>query len=307
MNYDAYSKLILAYSGGLDSHVLLHQLVQHPIIHKKLQVVHINHGLSPNADHWQEHCAMVCAELKIPFAGIKITIEIKPGDSLEAVAREQRYAELAKFVDENTALLTAQHQDDQAETLLLQLFRGAGVKGLAAMPEQKKFAKGVQLRPLLNTTRGELSAYAQQYDLQWIEDESNQNQKFNRNYLRQTIMPLLKKRWPSVTSTLARSGQHCAEAAELLTELAIIDYQHCQGTQLNCLNIIALQKLSRARKINTLRYWLQLNNVRSPNSKHLQKIIDEVVAAKPGATPLLRWENIALRRIDATLDLAKDI
>jgi tRNA(Ile)-lysidine synthase len=301
MNYDAYSQLILAYSGGLDSHVLLHQLAQYPTTKSKLHVVHINHGLSPNADQWQAHCATVCSELKVPFTTIKITIDIKPGDSLEAVAREQRYAELAKFVDENTALLTAQHQDDQAETILLQLFRGAGVKGLAAMPEQKLFANGVQLRPLLNTTRAELAAYALQYDLQWIEDESNKNLNFNRNYLRQTIMPLLKQRWPSITSTLARSSQHCAEAAELLSELAKIDYQICAGSQLNCLNIIALQQLSRARKINTLRYWLKLNNVRSPNKKHLEKIIDEVIAAKSVTTPLLRWENIVMRRNNSEL------
>ena len=306
MNYDSYSKLILAYSGGLDSQVLLHQLAQNPLTNQKLQVVHINHGLSPNADQWQTQCATVCDQLNLPFTAIKIHIEIQPGDSLEAVAREQRYAALATFVDENTALLTAQHQDDQAETLLLQLLRGAGVKGLAAMPEQKPFAKGVQLRPLLNIPRAELLAYAEQHALQWIEDESNQNQKFNRNYLRQTIMPLLKQRWPNMSTTLTRSSQHCAEAAELLTELAKIDYQVCVGKKLSCLNISALQTFSRIRQKNILRYWLQLNNIRSPNNKHLQKIIDEVMAAKSGAIPLLRWENIAIRRTDATLNLAKD-
>ena len=305
MNYDAYTKLILAYSGGLDSTVLLHQLAQDPLSHKKLYAVHINHSLSPNADQWQEHCATVCAQLNVPFTAIKITIETKAGDSLEAVARDQRYAELAKFVTEGSALLTAQHQDDQAETILLQLFRGAGVKGLAAMPEQKPFGNGVLLRPLLNTSRAELLAYAQQYTLKWLEDESNQNLNFNRNYLRQTIMPLLKQRWPSITATLSRSSQHCAEAAELINELAKIDYELCQTDKSDHLSISNLNKLSRIRQKNVLRYWLQLNSIRAPNDKHVQKILDEVVAAKRGAEPLLCWEEVAIRRMDATLTLTK--
>jgi tRNA(Ile)-lysidine synthase len=303
MNYAAYSKLILAYSGGLDSTVLLHQLASDPDIHKKLHAVHINHSLSPNADQWQQHCATVCEQLNIPFIAIKINIETKPGDSLEAVAREQRYAELAKFVTEGSALLTAQHQDDQAETILLQLFRGAGVKGLAAMPEQKSFGNGVLLRPLLNKTRDELLHYAQEHNLKWLEDESNQNQNFNRNYLRHTVMPLLQQRWPSITTTLSRSSQHCAEAAELLLELAEIDYELCQSDKQDHLRIINLKKLSRSRQKNVIRYWLQLNAVRAPNNKHLQKILDEVIAAKRGAAPLLCWKNVIIRRMNLELKI----
>lgn len=305
MQYNSYAKLVIAYSGGLDSHVLLHQLAQDENVRTKLHVVYINHGLSSNSDLWQQHCSQICEQLDVPFTAIKINVAPKVGESLEAVARDQRYAELAKFMTQDTALLTAQHQDDQAETLLLQLIRGAGVKGLAAMPMQKSFADGVHLRPLLNVTRAELLCYAQQHNLQWVEDESNQNLTLNRNYLRQTIMPLLKQRWPSVAATLARSSQHCAEAVELINELAQSDYQLCVDKQLVQLNIQALKNLSRARQKNVLRYWLQLNGIRAPNQIHLEKIIDEVIAAKSGAKPQLRWENIIIEREQGALQLKK--
>jgi tRNA(Ile)-lysidine synthase len=296
MNYTSYSRLILAYSGGLDSHVLLHQLANNPNTRSKLHTVHIHHGLSPNADSWQAHCASVCKALSIPFTAIKINIDAQKGDSLEAVARKKRYAELAKFVSEDIALLTAHHQDDQAETLLLQLLRGAGVKGLAAMPEEKKIGKGVLLRPLLGATRADLLAYAQDHSLEWIEDESNQHLGFNRNFLRKTIVPLLQKRWPSLSSTLARSSRHCAEASELLNEIAELDWQLCQGKEKNRMNILALQTLSLIRQKNVLRYWVQKNQLLAPNDIHIQKIITEVMGAGVNATPLLSWSNVTIRR-----------
>ncbi len=295
-----FSKLTIAYSGGLDSHCLLHALANDAEYKSKLTAVHINHDLSANANAWQVHCAKICAHLNIPFRAIKVKLEDVAGESLESLARDARYRALAHFVDRNTALLTAQHQDDQAETLLLQLFRGAGIKGLAAMPKIKAFSAGWLVRPLLQTNRQTLQCYAKQQQLQWVEDESNYQQYFNRNYLRHTIMPLLKQRWPEVEKTIARSSAHCAIATTLLDDLSLADLHNCSDPA-HMLSLRRLNKLPLNRQVNVLREWLHQQSGYYPSSKLIKCLFKEVILARKDAQPQVAVGTGTVRRFKTAL------
>jgi tRNA(Ile)-lysidine synthase len=297
------NKFLIAYSGGLDSHVLLHSMAalraEDPEL--QLQAAHIHHGLSPNAGRWAKHCKQICAELNIPCVVKKIKLKPTKKDSLEALAREKRYQALAENITADTCLLTAHTQTDQAETVLLQLLRGAGPKGLAAMPEVMEFAGTVKIRPLLNFTRAALEEYAQQNKLIWIEDESNANVAFDRNYIRHEVMPLIAKRWPSAAQTMARSAKHCAAADELFTSLAQQDLPTIVGNKPATLSVIKLLALSSARQQNVLRYWLQQLQLPLPPTTKMQQIQTAVLAARKEAKPKVCWPGAEVRRYQDNL------
>jgi tRNA(Ile)-lysidine synthase len=296
----AGTQCLVAYSGGLDSHVLLHSLVklrdQYPNL--QLQAVHIHHGLSPNADQWADFTEQVCQHWDVAYTlrTIHLGSASQTKLSLEAAAREARYKIFSELLLANGCLLTAHTQTDQAETMLLQLLRGAGPMGLAAMPGRRPLGKGQHVRPLLSFTRTALQSYALNEQLKWVEDESNYQLQFDRNYLRHQVMPLLEQRWPKATTTLARSAQHCGEASELLAELAQQDRQLLQGTVPNTLLIAPLQQLSIARQRNVLRKWLKSLGFILPSRVKLQQIIDEVIASCADAQPLVSWEGVEIRR-----------
>ncbi|MEE9451863.1 MAG: tRNA lysidine(34) synthetase TilS [Gammaproteobacteria bacterium] len=295
---DNIKTLWLAYSGGVDSHVLLHILAMqspHKIRHK-IQVVHINHGLNSKSQSWDQHCADVCHQLKLPYQSISIGVHHKAGESLEAVARHARYQALASMMHSDDCVLTAHHQNDQAETLLLQLLRGAGVKGCSAMPLIAPFAKGYLYRPLLNFNREQLRQYAQQQGLQWIEDESNDDTRFDRNFIRHKIMPTIVKRYPGALKSLSRSTKHFAEADQLLTELAEQDYKNCLGSVKNTLSIGALLKLNLARQRLLLRYWLEALSFVIPHTRKLAHIQQDVLYSRVDAMPLITWSGVEVRR-----------
>lgn len=285
----------IAYSGGLDSHVLLHvcaELRKHYAILCK--AIYINHGLSPNAMAWASHCDAVCRELNIDFISASITIHANQGDSLEAIARDTRYKAFAEYLNAGDVLLTAHHQDDQAETVLLQLMRGAGPKGLAAMPNIKSFAKGLHGRPLLGFSRKALEAYAHHHGLQWIEDESNRNVDFSRNFLRHDILPLLKKRWPSVTDTLSRVAEHCAEAQELID--ATMD-QHLAWVQCGAgLSIAMLLTFPAVIQRHVLRRWFLRLRFPIPSAVKMQQIQQTLLKAAEDKLPHIYWGHVELRR-----------
>lgn len=289
---------VLAYSGGLDSHVLLHLLAslrdQMPEV--SVRAVHIHHGLSPNADDWAEHCRAVCHDLNVPFTSKSVSLSIKTGDSLEAVARELRYRVLGEQLNEQECLLTAHTRNDQAETILLQLLRGAGPRGLAAMPAQKSLGSQQLLRPLLNWTREELYEYAIQSQLQWVEDESNQETRFDRNYLRQEILPVLKTRWSAVSQNLARSATHSAEASGLLDDLADIDLGHIADEVEQRVQITPLVKLTAERQRNALRRWFNRQSLPVPNTQKLQYIQEEMQKQRQDTSFCLCWGEIEMRR-----------
>ncbi|MDH5600825.1 MAG: tRNA lysidine(34) synthetase TilS, partial [Gammaproteobacteria bacterium] len=253
-DYQDTKVLWLAYSGGCDSHVLLHSLVQiRDQLNPEIKAIHINHGLSPLAKEWEEHCREVCQQLAVPYTAISVNA-IKKGASPEEAARLARYAEWQKLIKKDEVILLAHHQDDQAETVLIQLLRGSGVKGLAAMPAKQKFSHGLLCRPLLNFLREELYSYGVEQGLNWIDDPSNFDTDFDRNFLRHEVVPLLEERWPSLKKTLSRTAAHMGEANRLLTELAEQDWLQVKSDQQ--ITIDALLKLDEPRQRNVLRYWL---------------------------------------------------
>ncbi len=296
---------LIAYSGGLDSHVLLHQMAtfqsEDPTL--KLRAIHVHHGLNEKADDWVVHCEKVCAELKIPFILKKVTLTKKNGDSVEALAREARYAVIAECLETDEVLLTAHTLDDQAETLLLQLLRGAGPKGMSAMPMQKSFANSVLVRPLLNSTRESLQAYADKHQLHWVEDDSNDDLRFDRNYLRHRVMPILKERWPAALKNLSRSATHCASVSKLADMMAEQDLHFLQGSNKETLSVPALLELSKLRRDNALRCWFRLKGCLLPSTKQLEQCEKDILQASEDATPLLEIGDKQLRRYQNDLYL----
>lgn len=293
-------RLLVAYSGGVDSHVLLHALAhlstQHPEL--QLRAAHIHHQLNPGADHWEQHCQKICIQLGIELIikRIDISVHLENKQSLEEAARELRYQALEEILRPSEALLTAHHLNDQAETVLLQLLRGAGVKGLSAMPMHKVFGKGVLVRPLLDITRASILEYAQQHKLLWIEDDSNVALNFDRNYLRHQILPLIAQRWSGVGQVLARVASHCANTSELLEVLAEQDLSQVKGITANTLSIHALKQLSQSRQINVIRFWLRKLNFQIPSTKQMQQLLQDIIDAAVDAQPMMQWKETQIRR-----------
>jgi len=286
-------RLWIAYSGGLDSHLLLYALAQlRPPF--ELRAIHIHHGLHAQADNWAKHCQEVCQVFKIACEVKRVKVRLAPRESLEANARSARYDAIGQILAPDDVVLTAQHADDQAETLLLQLLRGAGVAGLAAMPPISRLAKGWLVRPLLAYTRAQLEDYARQANLHWIEDSSNADTRFARNFLRHEIIPLLEQRWPRVSLMLSRSARHQAEADELLQILAQEDLQ--TGGTPSQLFLPALSRLKPVRQRNVLRFWIKKLGLPLPSTVQLQHIFSDIVTAKADRQPVVRWRGGEIRR-----------
>lgn len=287
----------LALSGGLDSTVLLDLLVNlrslHPI---QLHAIHIHHGLSPNADAWVKHCEKICHDYSVTLTVQHVDATASSGQSPEEVARQLRYAAFVGLMAPNDVLLTAHHQDDQAETVLLQLMRGAGPKGLAAMPRSIEFQQGFHLRPLLDFSRETLQSYAEYQQLVWIEDESNRQVTLTRNFIRHEVMPLLKSRWPSVTETLSRVADHCAEAQTLLDEFVSHQMTACQGPNVNTLSVEKLLQFNEANQRQILRAWLRQQHVPLPSTIKMQHIMHDVLRAREDKLPHVVWGGTEIRR-----------
>ena len=292
--------LWVAYSGGCDSHVLLHSLVAlRSEITPEIKAIHINHDLSPFANEWEEHCRKTCEALNVHYVALKVNARAK-GSSPEEAARHARYAEWKKLLNKNEVILLAHHQDDQAETVLIQLMRGSGVKGLAAMPVTQSFAHGLLCRPMLGFLREEIVSYAVEHSLNWIDDPSNFDTDYDRNFLRHDVMPLLETRWPALKKTLSRTASHQADADQLLTELAFQDWHHVHEN--NQIKISELVKLSEKRQRNVLRYWIaDICELILPGTVHLQRILDEVLTAAEDANPEVIWRGGEVRRYQGML------
>ncbi|MEB0045719.1 MULTISPECIES: tRNA lysidine(34) synthetase TilS [unclassified Pseudomonas] len=290
----------IAFSGGLDSSVLLHLLAQlaKSQLLPALSALHVHHGLQTVADAWPEHCRSVCDALGVPLHVVRV--QVKTGASLERAARDARYGAFTEATQANEVLLTAQHRDDQAETLLFRLLRGAGVRGLSGMPRERTLGRGHLLRPLLDVTRAELERYAAEHQLSWIEDPSNQDQQFSRNYLRRQVLPVLAERWPQAVTSLARSAAHLREAQGLLDELAQIDLAEARsGSEFDWLGLPSLilaplEKLAAARQRNALSHWLA-RRTRLPDTDHWSGW-DDLRDAAADARPIWRLADGQLQR-----------
>jgi tRNA(Ile)-lysidine synthase len=294
-------RYLLAYSGGLDSQVLLQSIATlEGQLSIPVSVVHVNHGLHAEAAGWAEHCRQVCTQLNFELGIYSVDAQPQQGESPEAAARKARYKLFAEIMATDDMLLTAHHQDDQAETLLIQLLRGAGPHGLAAMPPIKTFAKGYHARPLLGFTRTSLFEYAQQQGYTWVHDSSNDEYIYQRNYLRHEIMPRFFQHWPAMSSTISRSASLCADAAVLLDELADEDLAGLGRG--DGLAVSALLTLSPQRQRNLLRRWCVQRDLPLPAQTHLLQVQQQILAPADHM-PKISWPGAEIRRYQDRLYL----
>ncbi|MBM3105291.1 tRNA lysidine(34) synthetase TilS [Pseudomonas sp. V1] len=260
----------VALSGGLDSTVLLHLLANLPR-KPPMHAIHVHHGLQAVADAWPSQCQQLCEGLGVTLQVIHV--EVGTTASLEQAARDARYTAFNAALRPGEVLLTGQHREDQAETLLFRLLRGAGVRGLASMPVQRALGQGVLLRPFLDVSRKALEAYAREHQLTWVEDPSNSDMQYSRNYLRHAVFPALRQRWPQAAQNLARTAEHLSEAQGLLDELAQQDLALASTANaydwlgLASLDLRVMRSLSPARQRNALQYWMA-QRTRLPDARH---------------------------------------
>jgi tRNA(Ile)-lysidine synthase len=287
-------RVAVAFSGGVDSTVLAHALAQQRRKFASLRLLHVDHGLQAASHEWSRHCAQVARRLRLPFVALEATIRRIKGTSPEAAAREARYALLAMVMEPGEVLVTAQHRDDQVETLLLQLFRGAGVAGLAAMPPIARFGPGRICRPLLGDSRLEIERYAREHRLRWVEDPSNMELHFARNFLRAKVLPIIRQQWQGADAAIARSAVHMAEATKLLTALGHGDYARLADG--DGVNVAALRALPTARRRNALRAFIARFPVETPSTAKLSEIAGSLLTARPDAQPVVQWPGAVVRR-----------
>jgi tRNA(Ile)-lysidine synthase len=272
--------LALGLSGGIDSAALLDILVElAPAQRFSLRAVHVNHGISPNAGRWAEFCARLCAKSQTPLHLESVDIAPYRDLGLEGAARRARYEAFASL--DADFIVLAQHRDDQAETLLLRLLRGAGPRGLASMSSLTSFAgaRPRLLRPLLGVSRGDIEAYARSRGLEWVEDESNADTLRRRNFLRHEVLPLLERQFPAAKATIARAAAHLAETRELLDGIARSDLESCGSG--GGLGIPALRRLGEARAKNLLRYFCEVQGLQAPSAAQVNELLRQVTESRP--------------------------
>jgi tRNA(Ile)-lysidine synthase len=312
------ARVVVGLSGGVDSVVLL-DCLRHAArrLRFRLCALHVNHGLSPHAKRWEDFCRRLCRARGIPFTAVRVRVPRSAPEGVEAAARAARYAALCAARADYVAL--AHHQDDQAETLLLQLLRGAGVKGLAAMPLLRRVeeagrarrgksgpsASPTILRPLLDAARREILEYAKRRNLKWIEDESNADLRRARNFLRHRVLPLIEQRFPAYRATLARAARHLADAAELLDEVAAADA--ALGLEQGTLAVQALRRLGPARARNLLRHFLALHAVSMPPAERLAEALRQALVARQDARVAVDLGGAILRRYGGRLYVTREL
>ncbi len=269
-------------SGGLDSTVLLSLFAklrqkQPHLPPLSVRAIHIHHALSPNADCWVQHCQNLCDQFQIPL--IIERVQVDKANGIEAGAREARYQAIKKHLQTQEMLVTAHHLNDQTETFFLALKRGSGLQGLGAMQQQSVLFGMQILRPLLGFTRPQLEDYAQQEKLNWVTDESNEDNRFDRNFLRNEILPKLRERWAYFDLAVQRSAQHCFEQQQLINDLLSEAFaEHCQIK--NQFKLYQFRQYSLAKQTALLRMWLAENQLEMPSKRQLTQLINDVVLQK---------------------------
>lgn len=299
-------RIFIAYSGGIDSHVLLHLSNSITEIKSKITAVYVHHGLQIEADLWAKHCESVCLALGVKFQCLKVNAQKAVGQSPEEVARNLRYQGFKKILANNDVLLLAQHREDQMETVLLQLFRGAGVQGLSGMPLSVAFGDGVMCRPLLDVSKQTINDYAKENELCWIEDPSNESDDFDRNFLRNQIIPQLKKRWPALDKTVSRSARHCASTNAITQNLAQQLLNNLCDKKDQTLCITQLLELDVNKQHLVVRQWFSQQQLRMPSEIMLHRILNEVAVAKTCRNPIVQGRGYCIRRYRKKLYCLKE-
>lgn len=288
--------LCVGYSGGLDSTVLLHLLAALPDVRVRgLRAVHVHHGLHADADAWTAHCVDTCAALGVPLVVERVHVAADAGEGREAAARHARRAAFTRQLGADEVLVLAHHQDDQAETFLLRALRASGPDGLAAMRRWSPFGPHRMWRPLLDIPRDALRAHALAHGLHWLEDPSNADTTFDRNFLRNRVMPLLRARWPSVDSAFAQSARYCETASALLHEDDACHLADVATADPAVLSRTALLRLPVARRARVLRLWTTRLGLPPLPAEGVSRIEDEVLPARADARAMFVWEGGAVR------------
>ncbi|EJG0968217.1 tRNA lysidine(34) synthetase TilS [Vibrio parahaemolyticus] len=299
--YQPQTKIVVAFSGGVDSRLLLELLRRYQEANSvSCHAVYVHHGLSQNADIWAEKCRLWAKQASISCSVEHVSLDTNSGESIELLAREARYEALARHINCGDLLLTGQHADDQVETFLLALKRGSGPKGLSSMAESMPFAGGTLVRPLLNTKREQIEAAAKHFGLEWVEDESNQDTRYDRNFLRHRIVPELSERWPSIHQAVQRSANLCAQQEALLDELLGAVFERALQVDLS-LSIDELAHHSELARARLIRMWLSKLNANMPSQTQLRLIWDEVAQAQQDANPKLKLKQGEVRRFQNKL------
>ena len=295
------ARLCVAFSGGADSTALLAAAAALRSRHRlTLRALHVDHALQPAAPAMARAARATARRLAVPCRVIAAPVTVARGESPEAAARTVRYAALQAQLAPGEWLLLAQHQDDQVEALLLQLLRGAGVAGLAAMPARA----GPLLRPLLEVPRTELLAYLRRRSLPWTDDPSNADERFARNFLRRRVLPTLRERWPGIGAAVARSAALAAEARGLLACRA--EEQLRDAHVGPSLAVSALRRMPAADRNNALRYWLEQRGLPMPDQRRLLEIAGPMLRARTDAQPSVRWPGARVRRHGGLLHAGPD-
>jgi tRNA(Ile)-lysidine synthase len=297
LHRERHAPLLAGLSGGLDSTVLLHALSQDPQARAHgLRAVHVHHGLQPLAGDWASHCAEFCGSIGVPLTILKVVVDRDSGEGLEAAARKARYAAFESVLGEGETLVTAHHRDDQAETFLLRALRGSGPDGLAAMRPWRNFATGKHWRPLLDTPRSELLAYADKHGLAWLDDPSNQDLRHDRNFLRQRVLPLLRERWPQAEAAFTRSAVLSADAVELLQREDALALAMARTVDPCALSATALLELPATRRARVLRRWIEELGLPPLPGEGVAQIEMDLLPARADARARFEWRDAVIER-----------
>ena len=301
----------VAYSGGVDSTVLLHLLLRsRELVDFRLVALHVNHGIDPQSGCWEEHCSRFCQKAKIEFRSTSLDLARHHSRVNEDIARSARYAWFSSQMESGDLLLTAHHQNDQAETFLLNLMRGAGVRGLSAIQPVRKFASGWLVRPLLSVPGEEVIHYARKHDLEFVNDPANSDPGYGRNYLRHAVIPKTLEKWPSTVQQIGRSAEYLSQTRQLVDDLAKIDAEACRSAGHGFLSIgfqLSIDKvkaLHQYRQLNLIRYWVRVHTLPEPGRDALEQFI-ETVLTQNKAFAGLGWSDCRMYRYKDDLYLAR--
>lgn len=295
---------VVALSGGLDSIVLLYCM--HALVAQRgntLRAVHVHHGLSPQADAWQKHCQQVCKQLGVTLLVEKVNVQ-RAGEGIEAAARQARYGVFERVLDSGAVLLQGHHQNDLAETVLMRMLRGAGPEGMAAIPRQRRLGQGMLFRPFLQLPRRELETLAKARHWQWVEDESNHDLAFDRNYIRHKVMPVLEGRWSTTLESLTQVAQRAAQAQHLIEVWCQGELKRLVGASYRAYRALDLQALADYDEVQQralVRYWFESEGIVHPGANIFERIWSEMIPAAPDASPFIQWGVHQLRRYDQHL------
>jgi tRNA(Ile)-lysidine synthase len=300
----AGKRVLLGYSGGVDSHVLLYELAQVASMYRiEIIALHVNHHVSPRSNSWEKHCKKICREISVEFRSHQLTLGYVRTGGRENALREARYSWFKSLIEAEDVMVTAHHLDDQVETVLFRLFRGSGVRGLAGISPVRKFGKGELYRPFRDIWRADILAIAKHNHLNWVEDESNRDESLDRNFLRETLVPILRSRWQGSSANIARASRHFGAAEALLEQIASEDLDRwhlsadeCQFANFGKIRISRLRTLSGERAVNLLRHWGRKAALVSPASAQLFELLRQLDRSNDAAKARLLWKAVEFRR-----------